>query len=90
MLFESSLTPVTDGGSCVDDIRRREALAWLNAAVTHSTDGQSALLHFLRSGVPVTALFALWRAAAGVARMAVLAGILCPRVEANFSLFSRV
>lgn len=43
MLFESSPTAVTDGGSCVDDIRRGETLAWHNAAVTHSTDGPSHL-----------------------------------------------
>lgn len=47
MLFESSLVPVTNGGSCVDDIRRGETLPWHRAAVTHNTDGKSALLHFL-------------------------------------------
>lgn len=47
MLFESSLVPVTNGGSCVDDIRRGETLPWHRAAITHNTSGESALLHFL-------------------------------------------
>lgn len=75
MLFESSLAPVTDGSSCVDDIRRGETLAWHNAAVTHSSCGQSALLHSLpevQSEGDGSILHGC-----GVERMADLAGILC-------------
>lgn len=58
MLFEWSPTPVTNGCSCVDDIRRGETLPRHNAAVTHNTDGEAALLHLvLKPGVTLTALF---------------------------------